>query len=129
MREKLIYEDLTYKINGILFSVHNERGRYCNEKQYADAIEQKLKEVGFNYEREKRLSSSFKGEPEGRNIVDFLIEDKVVVEIKAKRSIGKDDYYQAQRYLRALGKKLALLVNFRNKNLRIKRILNPDVNE
>jgi len=42
---KLIYPDLSYKINGILFTVHNELGRFCNEKQYADAIENFLKRL------------------------------------------------------------------------------------
>lgn len=90
----LIYSDLTYKINGILFNIHNHLGRYCNEKQYGDAIENNLNKLGIKYEREKYLPSSFKGEKSIRNKVDFLIEDKVILEIKAKRIITKEDYYQ-----------------------------------
>jgi hypothetical protein len=67
MYDKLIYPELSYKINGILFSVHNEEGRYCNEKQYSDAIEQKLKKLNIIYEREKNLPKSFDGELVGRN--------------------------------------------------------------
>ena len=59
---KLIHPKLSYKINGILFDVHNERGQYCNEKQYCDAIESHLKDSGLQYEREKVLPISFQNE-------------------------------------------------------------------
>lgn len=128
-REKPVYYDLSYKISGILFAVHNELGRFRNEKQYGDAVEQYLKVYGIAYEREKKLPESFEGEAAGRNRVDFLIENKVILEIKAKRLLGKADYYQTKRYLIALGRKLALLVNFRDKFLRPKRVLNSLVQE
>lgn len=52
---QLIYPELSYQLNGILFTVHNERGRYCNESQYADAVEKSLKMYSLTYEREKIL--------------------------------------------------------------------------
>lgn len=126
---KLIYEELTYKINGLLFNVQNELGRFCNEKQYCDSIENNLKKSFINYEREKYLLPSFEGEKQIRNKVDFLIEDKVILEIKAKRFITKEDYYQIKRYLQSLKIKLGILVNFRSKFLHPKRILNSAVSE
>ena len=71
---KLIYPDLSYKINGILFTVHNELGRFCNEKQYADAIENFLKRLHIFYEREKILPPSFENEQK-RNKIDFLAKE------------------------------------------------------
>jgi len=62
------------------------------------------------------------------NIVDFLIDDKIILEIKAEPLILKKDYYQAQRYLQALNKKLASLVNFRNRYLKPLRIIRIDTN-
>ncbi len=123
-KNKPIYYELSYKTCGILFAVHNELGRYRNEKQYGDAIERYLKLYGIAYKRELVLPKSFEGEFSGRNKVDFLIEDKIILEIKAKRIAGRVDYYQTKRYLVALNKKLALLINFRDKFLRPKRILN-----
>ena len=67
----------------------------------------------------------FEEEKEGRNKIDFLIEEKIVLEIKAKTIIEKSDYYQIMRYLKILNKKLGLLVNFRNRYLRVKRVINP----
>lgn len=126
---KVVYPDLSYRINGILFRVRKQLGRFRNEKQYCDAIEVALKEAGIYYEREKVLPPSFEGEAGGRNRVDFLIEDKMVLEIKAKPFLTKNDYYQTQRYLVALEKKLALLVNMRRYYVNPKRILNSAVRE
>ena len=124
MEDKLFYKELSYLLRGILFEVHNELGIFRNEKQYADCFEQKLKERNVKYEREKVLPVSFKGERKGRNRIDFLIDDKIIVELKAVTCLAKDHYFQCQRYLVSLNVSLALLVNFRTKYLNIKRILN-----
>lgn len=129
MKSNIIYSDLSYKINGILFKTHNELGKYCNEKQYCDLIEEFLKESKIKYEREKILPISFKGETKGRNKVDFLVENKIIIEIKAKRITSREDYYQARRYLSALNKKMCLLVNFHSEYIKPKRILNSQAPE
>ncbi len=126
---KLIYPELSYKITGILFAVHNELGRFRNEKEYGDAIENYLRKFNMNYEREKILPPSFEQELKGRNKTDFLIDNKITLEIKTKRLLTRDDYYQTKRYLVALNKKLGLLVNFRDKYLKPKRILNSTAGE
>lgn len=120
---KIIHPELSYKINGICFAVHNERGQYCNEKQYADTIEEYLKKIGLPYQRELLLDNIYVGLP-GRHRVDFLVANKIVLEIKAKRAIVPEDYYQVKRYLVALDKKLGILINFRSKYIYPKRILN-----
>lgn len=123
MKREIVHADLSYKINGILFAVHNELGRYRNEKQYADSIEKYLKEFHILYEREKILPVSFYGERTARSRIDFLIDNKIVLEIKAKRFLEKVDYYQMMRYLSSLQKRLGILVNFHQKYLVPKRIL------
>jgi len=125
--EKVIYKELSYKICGLLYKTHNELGRYKNEKQYADYLEYLLKNSGFNFLREKTLKKFFKDEKIGRNRCDFIIEDKIVIEIKAKSFLNKDDYYQAKRYLSSSKKLLGILVNFRQKYLTPKRILNNEL--
>jgi len=62
----------------------------------------------------------------GRNIPDFIIDNKIVVDLKNKDFITKEDYFQIQRYLQSCGKKLGLIVNFRQKRLYPKRILNKN---
>lgn len=128
INEKVIYPELSYQLTGILFEVHNILGRFCNEKQYGDAIENYLKKNKISYEREYVLPPSFESELEGRNKLDFIVEGKIVLEIKAKRIIEKSDYYQTVRYLKAVNKKLGLLVNFRDKLIKPRRILNSSSN-
>lgn len=129
MKKGIIYPILSYKINGVLYRVHNELGRYCNEKQYCDAIENHFNKLQISNRREIALPPSFEGETKGRNRVDFLVEEKIILEIKAKRFITKEDYYQVMRYLKALNKKLGVIVNFRDRVLKPKRIINSTAPE
>ena len=64
---KLLYGNLTYKINGILIEVHKELGSYAREKQFADLLEQKFKRESVNYKREVRIGDS-------GNILDFIVD-------------------------------------------------------
>ena len=116
IKKNLVFPELSYKICGLLFNVHNSLDHYCNEKQYSDAFEHLLIEKHIKYEREKQA----------RNKVDFIIDDCLVVEFKSKRVLTKEDYYQVKRYLIAFNKQLGLLVNFRDKFLKPRRILNPE---
>jgi GxxExxY protein len=121
--KKVLYPELSYKICGLCFKVHNEFGRFMNEQQYADALENVLKLENIKYEREKALPPSFEGENPKRNIPDFIIEGTIIVDLKAKRIITKEDYYQMKRYLNAFDKDLGLIVNFREYYIKPKRVL------
>ncbi len=116
---ELMYPELSYVLNGILFAVHNEVGLYGRKKQYGDLIEIKLKESNLSYVRECRISDT-------GNIVDFIIDNKIVLELKTKRILTKDDYEQTQRYLQQTQLKLGILVNFRNKYIKPSRIVKID---
>jgi len=125
-KKELIYPELSYELNGILFMCHNKLGRYRSEKEYGDFLEEAFKNYNITFEREKSLPPSFKGEQSRRNIIDFVIEDKVILELKAKLVTSKDDYFQMQRYLGAFDKRLGIIANFRQKYLRPKRIVNKN---
>ena len=86
-----------------------------------------LKVKGLKYEREKVLQKRFVGEKLGRNRVDFIVEDTVLIEAKVVPCFSREIYNQCMRYLVCCNKKLLLLVNFRPKSLYIKRILNPEL--
>lgn len=119
--KNILHKELSYEVTGLCFQVHRELGRYSNERQYGDRFEELLIKKGISYKREFRTDDLQKG-----NQIDFLIDDKIVVEFKAKKFITKDDYYQVQRYLHALGFELGIIYNFRDSHLKPKRILNPD---
>lgn len=119
--EKVIYSKLSYIITGLLFQVHNELGRFRKEKYYGDLLESKLKVKGIEHEREKLLPSKDK---RNADKVDFCIGNKVLIDIKAKKFITKEDYFQMTNYLKALNFKLGLIVNFRNTYLKPRRVIN-----
>ena len=124
INKNILYPDLSYKICGLCFYIHNKLGRYRNEKQYADALENLLRENKIKYIREKPIPPSFRGEKDRRNIPDFIIENKIVVDLKAGNFITKEDYFQMRRYLVSYSQELGLIVNFRQKYLYPKRVLN-----
>jgi GxxExxY protein len=121
--KKILYPELSYKLTGLCFKVHKELGRFCREKQYSDRLEQLLKESSILYQREYDPGNLDPKNLKG-NKVDFLIENKIILEVKAKKFITKEDYNQMQRYLQSSGLELGLIVNFRNTYLKPKRILN-----
>ncbi len=126
-QDKVIFKELSYKICGLCFDVHNELGRFRNEKQYADALEKLFRDCKISYNREYVLPASFDGEQRGRNQVDFLIEDSIILDLKAKTVITRDDYFQMKRYLSSANKKLGILVNFHQKFLVPQRVINSDL--
>jgi len=118
---KLIYPKLSYTVVGICFTVHNELGNFAKEKQYNNLIEKQLIESRIPYKRELNIGDS-------GNIIDFLIEEKIILEIKAKRIITKNDYFQIQRYLQESQIKLGILINFRDKYIKPHRVVRIDKN-
>jgi len=121
-RKDIVYPELSYLITGLCFKVQNKHGRFCRERQYADEFEKLLKANRIPYIRECNLET-FGKELRG-NKVDFLIVGKILLDIKAKKFITKEDYYQMLRYLESSRLKLGLVVNFRNTYLKPKRIIN-----
>ena len=115
----LLYPELSYTITGILFLAHNELGRFAREKQYGDLISKKLKESNLKYKRELSIADS-------GNIVDFLINDLIALELKAVRQFIPDHYRQVQNYLQQSRIRLGILVNFRDKYLKPQRIIRID---
>jgi GxxExxY protein len=124
MSEKILHKELSYKIYGLCFKAHNDLGSFRSEKSYADYLAQLLKDSYLRFVREMALPVSFPGEYGGRNIPDFIIEDKIILDVKARRLISKSDYYQMKRYLVVSELELGLIVNFHQRYLAPKRVLN-----
>lgn len=124
---ELVYPELSYKIVGILFNVHTELGGKYQEKYYQRAVEVALKEAGISYKKELEVPLAFNGAKIGKYFLDFLIEDKVILELKATPRFNRDDFRQVMAYLRAKRLKLGILANFRGDKLTYKRVLNSAV--
>jgi len=122
--EKLVYPELSYILMGILFEVHNKLGTKYQEKHYQRAIEIKLKELNIPYKREVKVNVEFGKENLGEFFIDFIIKNKIILEIKKVWKLTQDDVKQVLRYLKATKLKLAILANFKYRRLQYRRILN-----
>lgn len=115
-KAELLYPDLSYDLVGLCYNTHNEKGGFAREKQYADTFEEKLREAGIQFKREFSIGDT-------GNTVDFFVEDKIILEFKAKRFLSPGDFMQTQRYLQATGVRLGILVNFGAKYVQAERVI------
>jgi len=122
---QILFKELSYETIGVCFKTHNELGRFRNEKTYADHVEMLLQKSNIKYLREAAVPIRFENETPRQNRPDFVIESSIVLDLKAKTSVTKEDYFQMKRYLTALNMRLGIIVNFRSIHLTPKRILNP----
>jgi len=106
--------------------VHKILGNGFQEVIYqrALAIEMKHRRLGFS--REHEMSIFYKGVDIGTRRVDFFVEDKIMVEIKAVKDLEDVHLAQAINYLEAYGLEIGLLINFGNKSLQFKRVMKPN---
>lgn len=121
---ELVYKELSYKIIGLLFGIHNELGNRYQEKYYQRAVEKALKQNNLTFQKELSTDLEYNGERIGKYFLDFLIENKIVLELKTVRRLNPKDFTQVLAYLKAKNLKLGILVNFRTERLSYKRILN-----
>ncbi len=123
---KVIYPELSYEIVGLLYDVHNQLGNRYQEKYYQRAVEVKLKGKKISYKKEIAVDLTMDGAKIGKYFLDFLVDDKVVLELKVKPVLTKNDYRQIRAYLQSCNLKLGILANFYGESLKYNRILNSD---
>lgn len=123
-RQDLIYPELSYGIMGILFSVGTEMGYGYKEKSYQKAIENSFKDAGIKYEKELPVRINYKGKPIGILYFDFLVEGKIVLEIKVRNYFSVKDINQLYSYLKARNLELGILAHFTKSGVKYKRVVN-----
>ncbi|MCX5782358.1 MAG: GxxExxY protein [Elusimicrobia bacterium] len=117
-------DQITEKIIGCCFNVHKVLGPGFNEKIYQNALKMQFEEQGIGFEIEKEYKVNYASKEVGKFRVDMVVEDKVIVEIKALAgNIAQIFEYQVISYLKSSGLKVGLLINFGNKSCQIKRIM------
>lgn len=120
-----LYQKETYSIRRCLNAVYQELGCGFLEKVYQEALEIEFMDRGIPFKREVKLDISYKGRVlKQEYIADFVCFDKIIVELKAVSNLDEVHDAQVFNYLKATGYDLALLVNFGEKPLRIKRLFN-----
>lgn len=126
-RISLLYADLTYKIRGCIFNVYNELGFGHKEQVYQKALEAEFITKSLLYQKEEGVNVAYKGKVVGNYRPDFIVDGKVILELKAIEFMPKFTETQLLQYLKTTGYELGLLVNFGSPKLYIKRLVwSPD---
>lgn len=123
-RKDLFYPDLSYKIVGCAFDVYNKLGSGHHEKYYQRALNLAFKDKGLKTQEQIYYPLVYKNKIIGKNFLDFLVDGKIVVEIKKGNFYSKSNVNQVLEYLKSSGLKLAILINFGGDNVSFKRIIN-----
>lgn len=119
--------EITQKIIGCAFEVSNTLGVGFVEKVYENALAHLIRKAGLKVVQQYPIKVTFDGVLVGEFIADLLVEDRVLVELKAVSMLVNEHTAQALNYLRASGLEVCLLINFGKPKVEIKRLL-PHVN-
>ena len=109
---ELMYKDLTEQIIKTFYDVYNELGAGFLEKVYQNSLFIELKNRGFDVEAQKKIKVFYKGNNVGEYYADIVVDDLIILELKATERIVKKFEFQLINYLRATDKEVGLLLNF-----------------
>src|SRR5882672_5119994 len=123
------YKEITEKIIGSCMKVHAALGNGFQEVIYQRALEIEMQEAGLRFARELSMPVYYKGKTIGERRVDFFVEEKIMVELKAIIQLENVHLAQAKNYLEAYNMQVGLLINFGSISLQFKRIENPKFKE
>ncbi|RKX84882.1 MAG: GxxExxY protein [Spirochaetes bacterium] len=118
---KLEHEGLTYKIRGAIFEVYNILGPGFKEIVYHNSLQEEFDKREIKYDGKKKIKIVYKSKQVGIYEPDFIVEDKIIIEIKAVNVMPKVFEEQLYGYLKATKYKVGILVNFSGEKLDIRR--------
>jgi GxxExxY protein len=124
MVENLLYPDLSYQVVGLAMEVHNRLGYGFLEKVYENALMILLRKAGIKARQQCPIKVYFEGEEVGRYVVDIVVEESIILELKSQDIITNANRAQTLNYLKATGYKLAIILNFGKSRLQIERFAN-----
>ncbi len=127
--KRLVCEELSYQIGGLLLEVHNTLGPGFREETYKIAVLAEAQRRQLNVEREVAIDVVYKGQVIDQFRLDLVVEKRVILELKAVDGLHPRHRAQLLSYLRASGLQLGLLVNFGNDRLEIIRLVNEKHSE
>lgn len=122
-------DELTYSVIGCALKVHNKLGNGFQEVIYQRCLAIELERAGINFQREVEQSIYYDGIHVGTRRADFVVEDKIIVELKAVITMEDVHLFQAKNYVIAYHFEKGLLINFGSPSLQYKLIFNPRINK
>ncbi|MFH1089635.1 MAG: GxxExxY protein [Candidatus Uhrbacteria bacterium] len=127
-KDKLLYPKLSYQIIGVCFDVYNELGSDLKEKNYQKAIAFGFTQKGISFFQQKYCPIKFKTKRVGDHFVDFLVDEKIILEIKVAEKFKPADFKQVKSYLISNNIELGILVRFSGDGVAFCRVLKPYLN-
>ena len=125
IKEEYLYSDITEKIIGFAMTVHNILGNGFQEVIYQRALAIEMTLHGLSFSRELEMPIFYRDEEIGTRRVDFFVEEKVMVQIKAVSELNNTHLAQAINYLEAYKMEVGLLINFGENSLKFRRVGDP----
>ena len=122
--QEMKYEGITHKIIGCAMKVHATLGNGFQEVIYQRALAIEMEKQGLGFQREMEMSIYYQDIAIGTRRVDFFVEDRIMVELKALIKLEEVHLAQAMNYCQAYNLPIGLLVNFGSKSLEFKRVYN-----
>ncbi len=123
-KKDILYPELSYQVVGVLIEVYRTLGSSYQEKIYQKAIAEELRKQGIKFKEQVKVKVEYKGIEVGYYFADFIIEDKIILEIKKDKFFSRNNITQVLAYLKAFNLKLGILANFTSPRLQYKRIVN-----
>ncbi len=123
-KQKYQFEELSKKIIGAAIEVHRELGPGFLENIYEEALKIEFSEHNLNYDSQKEIKIKYLETEIGMHRLDLLVENKIIVELKAVKEFTDIHFAQLRSYLKATGLKTGLLLNFSRPTLEIRRVVN-----
>lgn len=120
---KILHQELAYKIVGLAMEVHSKLGNGFLEKVYENALMVLFRKSGIEAIQQAPITVMFEGEAVGSYYADILVEDKIILELKTVSEISESHKAQALNYLKATGLRLAIILNFANPSLEYQRVV------
>jgi len=118
------FEELSKKIIGAAIEVHRELGPGFLESIYEQALKVEFAEHNFHFDSQKEIKIKYLGVEVGLHRLDLIVENQIILEIKAVKGLLDIHFSQLRSYLKATGLKVGLLLNFAKPILEIKRVVN-----
>ena len=123
MSEPILLKDEVYKITGCAMSVLNALGHGFHEKVYENALAVEFEEQGIEFQKQQNFDVVYKGQNIGHYIPDFVVMNKVIVELKTIDKIGANETGQVINYLKATDLNVGVILNFKHAKLDWKRVV------
>jgi len=123
-RDDLVEPELSYKIVGVCFRVENDLGPGLHEKYYQKGMAEGFREEAIPFREQVPVPLTFSGKVIGRYFLDFVVDDKIVVELKKGNRINRRHAEQVLAYLQSMNFPLGILVYFGSDGVTFKRIVN-----